>query len=115
MDHYRENLEHVVRPEDPSERRTADSISLHAYEALYLRRGLLSYAAYDAPSAEHEGVALAYAEYIDTAVRDNRVDHVSLYYHTDTAVVVLVDAVDAIIDHVDDLHADVESRVGDAV
>lgn len=86
---YRENLRHVVRPDVPEERREANSATINDYDALKLRRDLSEYAAYESPTGEHESIALAYIQYIDMVVRDEKKQIVTLYAHTETAVEVL--------------------------
>jgi hypothetical protein len=93
MDHYRANLDHVVRPENPDERDEPYAM-VDDWAALLLRRHLTEFAAYAAPSPDAEAVALAYAEYIDMAVRDEGKRQVKLFAHTDKAERVLDDASD---------------------
>lgn len=111
MDNYRDNLEHVVRPEDPEDRKEANSILLSDYEALYLRDGLTEFAAYDSETDEEEAVALAYVEYIDMVVRDERGLTVSIYAHTAVAT----DVLDGAMLNVprDDVHGTVDMMVDD--
>lgn len=103
MEHYRDNLAHLVRPEAPKEREEADSIRLQDYEALYLHNGLVEYAAYGSEDAEEEEIALAYAEYINMAVRDEEKRIVNLYAHTEEARTVLVEGARAITKQIEGL------------
>lgn len=91
MDHYRERLGDVVRPEDPAERDDSHA-TLTDFEALYLRMALTDYAAYKAPTADHEEIALAYLDYINMVVRDEEKSMVKFYAHTETAREVLYEA-----------------------
>lgn len=100
LDHYRENLRHVVRPDDPSEGEKSDRVLLEDWEALYLRQHLPVFAAYAADSAQEEEIALSYAEYIDMVVRDEGRTHVFVYAHTPAAKEVLY----AVLDTMDDDH-----------
>lgn len=103
MDQYRDNLSHVVRPEDPVEREDADRIRLNDYEALYLYEAFVEYAAYGGDETKVD-IASAYAEYIDNAVRDERKNVVYLYTHTTEAAETIVDAIDERSYHVNNLH-----------
>lgn len=85
MEHYRERLRHVVRPEDPSERQPENRVMLEDYEALYLAQMLPSYAAYNADSKQEEDLCLAYAEYINNVIRNEEKGHVYVYAHTEEA------------------------------
>lgn len=98
LDHYRENLRHVVRPDDGSERTDSDRVLLEDWEALYLRQHLPVFAAYAADDAQQEEIALSYAEYIDMVVRDEERTHVYVYAHTPAAKEVLYDVVDTMDD-----------------
>lgn len=98
LDHYRENLRHVVRPDDPSEGEKSDRVLLEDWEALYLRQNLPVFAAYEADNAEQEEIALSYAEYIDMVVRDERRNHVFVYAHTPAAKKVLREVVESMDD-----------------
>lgn len=89
MDHYRDNLRHVIRPEKPSDRMESDRILLSNYEALYLRQQISNWAAYYADTEEAEAIALAYVDYIDMVVHDEREPTLHLYAHTDVAKDVL--------------------------
>lgn len=115
LDHYRDNLEHVVRPDDPSERASTRSVNLDDYEALYLRQLLIEFAAYGAEDATQEGIALAYAEYIDMVVRDERMQQVKLFAHTSDAEWVLLDALHLAGYSVDDLHGSVFDSVAELI
>jgi len=92
MENYRSVLEHVVRPEDPTERVEAESVRLEDYEALYLYDSVVQWASYEAESAEEEQIALGYAEYINDVVRNEKKNFVDIYPHTDVAEYVLRDA-----------------------
>lgn len=92
LDNYRENLRHVVRPEERNERQASPSFTLADYEALYLRQCLREYAAYEAPSQRKASIAWAYAEYADMCVRDERRSEVAFYAHTTDAYEVLVES-----------------------
>lgn len=105
LEHYRDNLRYVVRPEAPADRQNADRVRVRDYEALYLYDGLVEYAAYEASDAEEEGIALAYAEYIHMVVRDEGRNQVHLYAHSETAQQILADALDARSSQRDGLHA----------
>lgn len=111
-DHYDENARHCIRPAAPADRESAQSTTLAAWQALKLRTGLREMAFYEwadkepyesetqhgrsTSNNEDEGnyhsIALAYAEYIDTCVRDERQETVQLYAHTDVAEDVLEQA-----------------------
>jgi len=96
LSHYRDNLRHVVRPSDSTERETAEySYSLSAWQALKLRTGLREKAHYEWAADERKHmIALAYAEYIDMCVRDERRENVQVYAQTDAARQVLVAALE---------------------
>lgn len=96
MEHYRESLTHIIRPEQ--NRQDASRIRLDDWEALYLYDPLVEYAAYSAPDAEHETVALGLAEYLDNTVREEGKDHVYVYHHTGVAETVLSAISDAMVD-----------------
>jgi len=80
---YENQLRHVARPE--KDRQSATRVRLEDWEALLMQRELIEYASYEAPDAEHEAVAMAYAEYIDMVVRDEAKNFVYLYAHTHVA------------------------------
>lgn len=103
LDNYRDVLEHVVRPEDPSDREDCTRVRLNDYEALYLYDALVEYAAYTARSREEEQIALGFAEYIDLSVRDERKSLVYLYPHSTVAKAVLIEAAEERSDKVSDL------------
>lgn len=92
-EHYRENLRHVVRPDETAERSDTPRVKLSDYEALMLQHVLTEYAGYMAGDNE-ERVAEAYIDYIDMTVRDEGRSFIWLYAHTDLAVSVLQDAVE---------------------
>lgn len=94
LDKYREHLRHIVRPEAPDERREAPSLSLHNYEALFLRWALVEYAGYGARDDTEEGIALGLAEYISMVVHDEEKRIVELYMHTDKARQVVLRALE---------------------
>ena len=85
---YESQLRHVARPE--KDRQSATRVRLEDWQALALQDPLVEYASYVAPDAEHEAVAMAYAEYIDMVVREEAKNHVYLYAHTDVAEDVLL-------------------------
>lgn len=85
MEHYRDNLRHLVRPEDPSDRDPEDRVLLQDYEALFLANAFASHAAYDADTQLEEDLCLAYVEYINMVVREEKAGHVYLYAHTEKA------------------------------
>lgn len=111
MEHYRESLEHIVRPERPADRDDANCVRLQDYEALYLYPSLVEYAAYEADDSTEESIALGYAEHINRSVRDEGNRIVFMYAHTETARKVLFNAVDARSNHVTSLHNDVQSSI----
>jgi hypothetical protein len=84
MKHYRNQLRHIVRPEDPAERGT-NSVAVNDYAALFLYRKLVEYASYEAETAEEEEIALGYAEYINDVIRNEGKNVVRLYAHTSAA------------------------------
>lgn len=90
LDTYRDNLRHVVRPEDPAER--DGGVSISDWAALQLAEALKEYAAWESPTSTHEEVALAYAEYINHVVRNEEKTTVQLFFHTETAEEVLYEA-----------------------
>jgi hypothetical protein len=92
MENYRNSLEHIVRPEDPDGRMDADSITLEDYEALYLKRLLVEYSAYEAETATEERIALGLAEYINMVVVEEQKNFVNVYHHSDVARRVIRDA-----------------------
>lgn len=85
-------LRHVARPANPKERHAADAISLQDYEAVYFQTALRDYAAYDAPNADYQTVALAYAEHIDREVREEMCSTAKFYCHTELSKKVLLAA-----------------------
>ena len=94
LEHYRDNLRHVIRPDVPTERYDAPSMPIEDYEALALLRRLREYADYElGPSDEHHDVARAYIEYINMCVRDEERPMFTLYAHTTVAVETLKGAV----------------------
>jgi len=88
LEHYRDNLRHVIRPDKPREREESPKAGLADFEALYLAHLLRDYAAYDAPG-HHRGIAWAYVEYIDMVVRDEGRSTVVVYAQTHDAFEVL--------------------------
>lgn len=88
---YRDNLHHVVRPEDPRARPDAPHIMVEDYEALALRRLLIEYEAYGAGTQEERDIAAAYKEYIEYVVYQEQKETFRLYAHTEAARVVLHD------------------------
>jgi len=87
---YDNQLRHVARPEQ--NRQSATRVRLEDWQALAIQDPLIEYASYVAPDAEHEAVAMAYAEYIDMVVREEGKNFVYLYAHTDVAEDVLLTA-----------------------
>lgn len=85
---YDNQLRHVARPEQ--NRQSATRVRLEDWQALAIQDPLIEYASYVAPDAEHEAVAMAYAEYIDMVVREEGKNFVYLYAHTQTAEDVLL-------------------------
>lgn len=81
------HLQHMRQPDTPTARETAPSIHLDDFEALYLRRALLEHARYD-----RSELAEAYAQYLDTQIRDNKKEHCDVYAHTQEAVDTLLTA-----------------------
>ena len=86
---YDNQLRHVARPE--KDRQSATRVRLEDWQALALQQPLVEYASYVAPDAEHEAVAMAYAEYIDMVVREEAKNLVYLYAHTAVAEDVLLE------------------------
>lgn len=86
---YRENLEHVVRPENPTEREKSNYIFVSDSEALSLARALETYTGYETPSDTHRDIAMAYIEYINLVVREEKEKFVYIYAHTEEAIEVL--------------------------
>lgn len=93
MEHYVENLRHVVRPDHVSDRESSPRVGLEDHQALYLSRLLREYAAYEAPSGRR-GIAWAYVEYINQCVRDEERGYIIIYAHTREARRVLCEATD---------------------
>lgn len=93
MGAYEDNLRHVAEPASPTERRKAVSVSIEDHTALWFTDVLREYAHYgDHEDDDQEGIAVAYASYIDTKVRDEGQSHVPLYAHTQLAAETLMDA-----------------------
>lgn len=92
LENYRDNLRHVVRPDDPSQRADSTRVTMTDYEALYLRGLLRTFANYGATDGQ-EPIARAYVEYIDMAVRSEGATTLDVYAHTQRAEAVLLDAV----------------------
>jgi hypothetical protein len=96
MQHYRDSLRHIVRPDEPHERVESRHLTIEDYEALFLYDGCVEYASYGADTGEKESIALGYAEYINDVVRNEGRGRVSLFVHTDTALDVLCGIIDAL-------------------
>ena len=92
LDVYRTVLNHVVRPDNAADRQDSPHVYLTAWEALFIRNELLDYAHYHARDNTEERIALAYEEYINMLVRDERKGAVCLYAHTRKAWTVMLDA-----------------------
>lgn len=90
---YRNNLRHVVRPEESSDRAESTSIVLTNWEALAVVEGLREYAAYHAPNSERSEIAIAYIEYAQMVVHEERKSSVQFFAHTEEARRVLTDGV----------------------
>jgi hypothetical protein len=83
--HYENNLRHVGRPADHNKRADTPSVTIRDYEALYLTTLLEEYAFYVAGDESRENVALAYAEYLNSCVRDEDECYVNVYVKTELA------------------------------
>lgn len=81
------HLKHMRQPDTPTERETSPSMTVDDFEALFLRRALLEHARYD-----RSELAEAYAQYLDTQIRENKKEHCDVYAHTDEAIVTLLTA-----------------------
>ena len=113
MEHYRDSLRHIVRPEDPSDRRNVDDVvHLFHYEALYVRGALYEWSQYGAENEEEADIALGLVEYIDMTVHDERKSEITIFLHTERARKVLEEAVSDRSHVVDDLHENVVLTVG---
>lgn len=110
METYRNQLRHIVRPEDPTDRQNSDRVPLDDYEALYLRHALPMWAAYNAETQTEEEIAVGYGQYINQVIRDEGKNFIYLYAHTPEAKGVL-QAVVGDIDEVLDIAESVESKV----
>lgn len=93
LETYRQNLRHVVRPDDASQRKDARHVVLNDYDGLLLRACLEEYIGYGAPSDTHRDIAKSYIEYINMAVRDEEKRIFRLYVHTKEAKQVFEEAV----------------------
>lgn len=113
MENYRDSLNHIVRPENPSERQSAERVRLDDFEALYLYDGLVEYAAYQASSREEEQIALGYAEYIHMVIKDEDKNFVYLYAHTPAAREVLRGSVDARSKNVEQLDEQLRTKLAE--
>lgn len=90
---YDQNLRHVAEPAAPSGRDQAVSANMASFEALWLSEQLKEYAHYgDHPEDSHQGIAIAYVEFIDKKVRDEERNYVTLYAHTEAAADTLMGA-----------------------
>lgn len=114
LQHYRDSLKHIVRPEKPSERLDQPHIELADFEAVYFVRHLYEYAAYEAETQMASTVARGYAEYIRMVVRDEGKKNVRLYAHTGLAWTVLLSAAEMGIEQEDEYVA-VAASICDAV
>lgn len=92
LENYRENLHHVVRPEESYDRLDSPHVVLTDYEALVLCHALREFAAYQAKSQEHTAIALSWIEYINMVVRDEGSTMVRIYAHTEEAQAVYMAA-----------------------
>lgn len=111
---YREVLDHIVRPADPSDRDDANSVEIRDYMALFLRDACREYAAYGASTDVESRIADGYAGYIEHCVYDFEDKWVTLYAHTDEAIYVVRDACDAYDDgHTAKLPADVSDQLAE--
>lgn len=118
LENYRDNLSHLVRPEDPRERVDSFWHSFHNYEALYLKDILQDYGAYGTDDAEKTGIAEAYVEYIKMVVHDEQKTTVKVFAHTTEARELLRDAVEYADENgsvVDDLHGEIERKLTERV
>lgn len=115
LNHYREVLEHIVRPEEPAERQNARRVTLQDYEAIYMAEACIEYAAYGADTATEEKIALGYHQHIHRVVGDERLGRVNLYAHTDDAVNVLGYVIDEYADDVDELQETIMQKYEDSV
>ena len=85
LENYRAALDHIVRPENPAERREATSITIEDWEALSLIDDLHEFGRSTDLTATENTIALGYAEYINKVVREEGSRHVTLYVHTNLA------------------------------
>lgn len=99
LDHYRENLRHVVRPDEPSQRRESSSIKLRDYEGLYLAEHLREYAEYEETDEELDAIARSIIEYVEMCVRDEDRTVFDLYLHTSEARTVVKRGIWDVMDH----------------
>lgn len=120
MGAYEDHLRHVAEPQAPSEKEKAVSTTIEDHAALWLGEHLREFAHYGSHQPTHqEGIAAAYASYIDKKVRDLGQRYVTLYVHTEPAVETLIDALYYAADSVDPeeyptvLHLDVANALGE--